>query len=100
MASLEEREGNESVGVVYDYQDSVVLVSLNSAWRKVTTIQPVFHTSGPFDEVYSRLYEMNLEFTLFRLKDYCLQHGPMDPLVNPGARKANPWAEKSKCSVL
>ncbi|XP_066933795.1 guanine nucleotide-binding protein subunit gamma-e-like [Clytia hemisphaerica] len=34
------------------------------------------------------------------LKTYCLQHGPNDPLINNSARKANPWAEKSKCSVL
>ncbi|XP_057311256.1 guanine nucleotide-binding protein subunit gamma-e-like [Hydractinia symbiolongicarpus] len=34
------------------------------------------------------------------LKEYCLQNEPNDPLVNPGARKANPWAEKSKCNVL
>eukprot|EP00794_Sanderia_malayensis_P009077 gene9077-10046_t len=34
------------------------------------------------------------------IMQYCLQNGATDPLVNPNARKSNPWAEKSTCNVL
>ncbi|XP_004211836.1 guanine nucleotide-binding protein subunit gamma-e isoform X1 [Hydra vulgaris] len=31
---------------------------------------------------------------------FCLQNEGSDPLVTPGARKPNPWAEKSKCMLI
>ena len=34
------------------------------------------------------------------LKDYCQKNINTDPLITPVDKKENPWAEKSKCSIL
>jgi len=34
------------------------------------------------------------------LKAFCESNQDGDPLVNPVDKKHNPWAEKSKCTIL
>ncbi|EDO48385.1 predicted protein [Nematostella vectensis] len=34
------------------------------------------------------------------LKSYCTQNQEHDPLICPPDKKDNPWAEKTKCTVL
>ncbi|XP_028406746.1 guanine nucleotide-binding protein subunit gamma-e-like [Dendronephthya gigantea] len=34
------------------------------------------------------------------LKDYCQKNINSDPLITPVDKKENPWAEKSKCSII
>ncbi|XP_065658733.1 guanine nucleotide-binding protein subunit gamma-e isoform X2 [Hydra vulgaris] len=44
--------------------------------------------------------ELPFIYLSFSIVQFCLQNEGSDPLVTPGARKPNPWAEKSKCMLI
>lgn len=50
--------------------------------------------------IQAKLPKKQLSQTLRELVDYCKEHEENDPLLNPPRAEANPFREKSRCSVL